>query len=165
LSDVEALLWSAIGALLAAIAAAHFWPSAVPLFVAAALVATVSFVLIPKIKAGLLAYAACRGVTTTCTLATGIDTLGQVAAIVSAVAFAAAGALQITALAFLFTWFLAAIGVAIEVAVVALVYSGIAGCVIGVLLLLGVLSNAFAYKRCMDKQDSGLGLPPGPILQ
>jgi hypothetical protein len=163
LSNVVALIWSAIAALLGAMAAAYLWPTAAPLFVAAGLVATVSFVLIPAIKSAILDYAACRGGTKTCPLASGIDTLGQVAATISAVSFGVAGALQVTALVFLFSWFLSWLGVATEVAVVALVYSGIAACGIGVLLLLGVLSNVYGYKSCMDDQSPVA--PVGPVIQ
>ena len=165
LSTVAALISLAIASLLGAIAAAYFWPIAIPLFLAAALVATVTFVLIPAIKSAILAYTTCRGGTKTCPISGGIDTLGQVAAAISAVSFAIAGALQVAALAFLFTWFLSWIGVGMEVAVAALVHSGMLACAIGVLLLIGVLSNVYSYKNCMDKLSPGLGPQVGPAIQ
>ena len=116
--------------------------------------------LIPAIRDALLAYAACRGRSGKCTISTTINTLGQVAASISVVAFALAGAMQITALAFLFTWFLSWIGVAMQVAVVSLVTSGIFACATAILILLGVLSNANSFKTCMDLQNPVI--PPTP---
>ena len=88
-----------------------------------------------------------------------IDTLGQAAATLSAISFAVAAAMQIAALAFLFSWFLSWLGVSMMVAVLFLVKAGIFSCAITALLLLGVLSNAWAYKKCMDEQQPG-----GPVV-
>lgn len=86
-----------------------------------------------------------------------MDTAGQVAAAISAIAFALAGALQIAAIAAFAVYFLAWIGVGLEVAVVYLVRTGMCACAIGVLLLLGVLSNVLAYKSCLDTQNPNTG--------
>jgi len=153
LNKVAALIASAIAALLAAIALAYLWITALPLFAAAALVASVAFYFIPAIKQALLDYVACRGPSDKCRISLTIDTLGQAAATLSAVSFAIAAAMQVAALVFLFSWFLAWIGVGMMVAVLFLVKAGIFSCAITALILLGVLSNAWAYKKCMDQQQ------------
>ena len=165
LSTVNALIWGAIAALLAAMALAYLWVAALPLFAAAALVASVSFYFIPHIKQALLDYATCRG-PGNCSITEGVNTLGQAAAMLSLVAFALAGAMEITALGFIFSWFLSWLGVAMQVAVLALVHTGLVSCAIVVLILIGVLTNVYAYKNCMDKQQgSGTGAvsPPTTI--
>lgn len=83
-----------------------------------------------------------------------IDTLGQVAATLSVVAFAAAGALQLSALAFISSWILAFLGVALEVAVQYLVISGWASCWIAIAILIGVLTNTLSFAGCMDQQQN-----------
>lgn len=155
LNTVVALITSAIALLIAAIAVSYLWVAAIPLFVAAGFVASVAYGFIPAIKNALNAYAACRGASSKCTISISINTLGQAAATLSVISFTVAAAMEITALAFLFTWFLAWIGVAMQAAVAALVLAGQFGCAITALILLGVLSNAFSYKSCMDQQGSG----------
>jgi hypothetical protein len=154
--EAVAWIWSAIGALLAAIALAALWATAFPLFGAAALVAAVAYFFIPKIKDAIQAYIACRGPSQSCSANLSIDTLGQVAATISAISFALAGALQIAAIASFLSGILSFLGIGVSAAVIMLVHSGIVACAIGVLLLLGVLSNLYSYKSCMDKQDSGI---------
>jgi hypothetical protein len=160
-----ALIWSAIAALLAAIAVAAFWAAAFPLFAAAALVALVAYGLIPAIKNAILAYVACRGASESCSPNLLIDTLGQVAATISAISFAVAGALQIAAIASILSGILSFFGIGTSVAVATLVHSGIVACAIGILLLLGVLTNLYSYKACMDKQDAGVGTPVAGSLE
>jgi len=133
--------------------AAYYWPTAYPLFGAAAMVGIVSFALIPAIKDALIAYAACRGPSSKCSISYSINTLGQAASIISVVSFTIAGLLQVTALAFMASWILALIGVAMEPAVAALVYSGIAACGATILLFAGVLTDAYSYKSCMDQSS------------
>jgi len=152
LDSVRNLILGAIACLLAAIALAYFWVAAIPLFAAAALVATVSFYFIPAIKDALLAYATCRGSSGKCTVSTGVNALGQAAAVLSLISFALAGAMEVAALAFIFSWFLSWIGIGMQAAVAILVTSGISSCAIVILILLGVLSNAYSYKSCMDQQ-------------
>lgn len=154
LNGVLWLIILAIALLSSAIVFAHFWPTVYPLFAAAAMVAAVSLILIPAIKNALLAYAACRGSSEKCTIATGINTLGQAAGILSFVAFTVAAVMQIAALAFLFSWFLSWIGVAMEAAVAALVYSGIAACGIVIAILIGVLTQAYSFQSCMNSQGA-----------
>jgi hypothetical protein len=86
-------------------------------------------------------------------ISVGINTLGQAASILSAIAFLVAGVLEIAALAFISSWILAWLSVSMQTAVAYLVNSGITACVIVTGILLGVLSNAYGFK-CMDKQDS-----------
>jgi hypothetical protein len=71
------------------------------------------------------------------------------------ISFAAAAVMQVAALAFLYTWLLAWLGISMMAAVLILVKAGIFACAITALLLLGVLSNAWAYKKCMDAQQEG----------
>lgn len=76
------------------------------------------------------------------------------AATLSVVAFAAAGALQLSALAFISSWILAFLGVALEVAVQHLVISGRASCWIAIAILIGVLTNTLSFAGCMDQQQN-----------
>lgn len=150
LNKVAGLITAAIAALSAAITLATLWITALPLFAAAALVASVSFYFIPEVKKALNEYVACRGPSGSCRIAQTIDTLGQVAATLSVTAFTAAALMQITALAFLYSWFLSWLGVSMMAAVALLVTAGKYSCAISILLLLGVLTNAWAFKKCMD---------------
>lgn len=154
LDAVIGLIAGAIAALVAAIVLAYYWSSALPLFVAAALVAGVSFGFIPGLKNALVSYASCRGSSRVCSISYAINTLGQIASIISLVGFAIAGALQVTALAFISSVILAWLGVTLEAAVAVLVYSGISTCGASMLLLAGVLTNALTFKSCMDRQDA-----------
>ncbi len=160
LNKVSGLIAAAIALLVSAIVISYFWVAAIPLFIAAALVAGVAYGFIPAIKNALNEYAACRGPSQKCTISLTLDTLGQAAATLSVISFAIAAAMEVTALAFLFTWFLSFIGVGIQAAVAKLVLAGQFGCAITALILLGVLSNAFSYKSCMDQQGTGTSTPP-----
>lgn len=164
LSSVAGWAAAALTTLTSAVVLAWLWVSAVPLFAAAALVATVSLVLIPKMKQALLDYQKCRGNSAKCSLKLGIDNLGMAAAALSAVSFAIAGAMQVAALALIFTWFFAAIGVGMSAAVLLLVKSGTFGCAIAALIIIGVLSNAWAYKKCMDEQTT-TGTNTGGVIR
>src|SRR5262245_39193818 len=157
LNTVAGLISSAIALLLAAIAISYFWVAAIPLFVAAGLVATVSFGLIPAIKNALIDYTQCRGPSDRCSMSLGINTLGQAAATLSVISFAAAAVMEVAALAFLYSWFLAWLGVSIQVAVAVMVKAGQYSCAITILILLGVLASAWAFKNCMDQQVGGTG--------
>jgi hypothetical protein len=165
LNTVAGLIAAAIALLLAAIVVSYLWVAAVPLFLAAGFVATVSFGLIPAIKNALVAYAQCRGGTGKCSMSLGINTLGQAAATLSLISFLAAAVMEVAALAFLYSFFLAWLGVSIQVAVAFMVTSGQFSCAITILILLGVLSNAWSYKNCMDQQSSESGSTSGGILQ
>ena len=153
LSKVQGLIAAAIAALSAAIVLSILWVTALPLFAAAALVASVAFYFIPAIKQALLDYAACRGPSDVCRISLTIDTLGQAAATLSAVSFALAAVMQVSALAFLYSWFLSWIGVGIMAAVAIMVKAGQFSCAITALLLLGVLTNANSFKKCMDEHQ------------
>jgi hypothetical protein len=155
LSGVYAYIALAIAALVLALVFAALWVTAIWLFAAAALVATVAYVLIPKIKSELQAYVACRG-PSKCSISISINTLGQAAAALSVVSFIVAAALQLTALALIASWFLSWLGLSIEVAVAILVRSGMFACAITALILLGVLTNAIAFKNCMDGSGAAL---------
>lgn len=157
LNTVAGLISAAIALLLAAIVISYFWVAAVPLFIAAGLVASVSFGLIPAIKNALVAYAQCRGSSDKCSISLGINNLGQAAATLSLISFLVAAVMEVAALAFLYSWFLAWLGVSIQVAVAFMVKSGQFSCAITILILLGVLSNAWSFKNCMDQQGSGSG--------
>ena len=165
LNSIAGLISAAIALLVAAIAISYFWVAAVPLFIAAGLVASVSFALIPAIKNALLAYAQCRGASETCPLSLTIGSLGQAAAILSLVSFLAAAVMEVAALAFLYSWLLAWLGVSMQAAVALLVKSGQYSCAITILILLGVLANAWSYKNCMDQQGGGSGSDPVILLE
>jgi hypothetical protein len=144
-------------------ALAYFWVAAIPLFTAAALVAGVSLYFIPAIKTALLAYAACRGSRGKCpSLSIGVNALGQAAIILSLISFVLAGSLEIAALAFIVSWFLGWLGLLMQVSVLHFVEAGVASCVVAIIILIGVLTNAYSYKSCMDQQDPG-PISPGPI--
>ena len=164
LSRVAYLITAAIAALVAAITVSYLWITAWPLFGAAALVGSVSFYFIPAIKRALEDYARCRGASDKCRISLAINNLGQAAAILSVVAFTAAALLQLAALAFLATLILGWIGVGMMVAVAFLVKSGQYACGAAALILLGVLSNAWAFKRCMDEQQDH-GTDTGGVIQ
>jgi hypothetical protein len=155
IDEVRNLILWAILCLSIAIGLAYAWVAAFPLFAAAALVAAVSFYFIPKIKQALLNYAACRGPSDKCTISLGLNTLGQAAGILSIIAFLAAAALELTALAFISSWVLSWLGVSMQVAVAYLVNSGIGACAAVIAILLGVLADAYSYKNCMDQAGSG----------
>jgi hypothetical protein len=155
LNTLATLISIAIAMLLAAIVVSYLWVAAVPLFIAAGLVAGVSFGIIPAIKNALNDYTACRGPSDTCSISLGINTLGQVAATLSLISFLAAAVMEVAALAFLYSWFLAWLGVSIQVAVAYMVKSGQFSCAIAILILLGVLTNAWSYKSCMDQGGGG----------
>jgi hypothetical protein len=84
----------------------------------------------------------------------------------SLVAFVVAGAMEITALGFIFSWLLSWLGVAMQAAVLALVRTGLFSCAVVILILIGILTNAYAYKNCMDKQGGGSGpVSPPPVIE
>ena len=140
-----------IGILIAAsIIAGVFHATVVGLFAAAALVSLVSLVMIPLIKTTIMNYATCRGPSAACSVNPAINTLGQVAELISVVTFLVAGLIQIPALAFLSDFITTLIGLALEVIVWILVISGIVACVTAVIVLSGILTQAYAYKSCMD---------------
>jgi hypothetical protein len=71
------------------------------------------------------------------------------------VLFLVAGLMELAAIEF--GWF----GIVLHIAAGYLVNIGIAACVAATGILLGVLSNAYSYKSCMDQQ----GQPgPGPVV-
>jgi len=168
LSTVVAWISAAIASLVAAIAISYFWVAAVPLFIAAGLVATVSYVFIPAIKNALNAYAKCRGPSDKCQISstTAINNLGQAAATLSVISFTAAAIMEVGALAFLYSWLLSWLAVPIQAAVAIMVKSGQYSCAATVLILIGVLTNAWSFKSCMDQQGAGIeGGGGGPVLE
>jgi|SRR6185437_6592793 len=141
----------AIGMLAGAIVlAVVFDSSAIALFGAAALVLGVTAAVIPALKDAIVNYSACRGPSRTCSISTTISTLGQVTSVLSVISFVVAGALQLSVLAFLSNYITAIAGLALSTIVKGLVDSGIAACVAGIGILLGVLSQVLSYKSCMD---------------
>ena len=153
LNSVIALISAAIAALAGAIALAIIFFNLPGLIIATILVGTVTFALIPQIKAGLQAYADCRGPSETCTMSLALNTLGQAAGIISIISFAAAIALLITALAFIVSVILSWLGLTLAAAAEILQIAGCVGCGAGILILLGVMTNALAYKACRDSQS------------
>ncbi|HET8888197.1 MAG TPA: hypothetical protein VFQ41_04780 [Candidatus Angelobacter sp.] len=150
-------LWISLGIalLILAIGISYAWVAAIPLFIAAGIVATVAYYIIPKIKSALLDYATCRGTAGKCSISLSINTLGQAASTLSVVSFTLAGLMELGALALIYSWFLAWLGVSIQAAVATLVLAGQFACAITALILLGVLTNANSFKSCMDQQGAG----------
>jgi len=126
------------------------------LFAAAALVALVVAYFLPEIEKAIREYATSRGPSDKCIVRTlGVDTFAAAIVALGCVSFALAGAMQITALAFLSSIILAWLGVALQVAVNDLVVAGIATCTTVIGILSGLLPLIYGYKRCMDKQSNG----------
>jgi hypothetical protein len=161
LSKFYRMLWEAIGLLALAIAGALIPLNIIGLVASVASVATVSFVLIPAMREELKAYDTCMGPTQSCSVGPNIDLLGQLASILSLVAFAAALALEIPAIAALASVFLAWLGVTLEAAASALKYSGCVACGAGILILLGLLTNVDQYESCREKEPRDISLPIG----
>jgi putative Mn2+ efflux pump MntP len=165
LNAVAGWIALAIAMLVAAIVASYLWVTAVSLFIAAALVAAVSFAVIPAIKNALIAYVQCRGNSDKCSISLGINTLGQAASVLSSVSFLLAAVMQVAALAFLYSWILSWLGVTIEAAVAKLVLAGQFSCAFVALILIGVLTNAWSFKSCMDQQGSNAGGGGNGVIQ
>jgi len=140
-----------------AMALASNWPTAFPLFGAAATIALLVSVVIPKMKQALLDYVACRGPSVKCSVGVTLYKIMQVTALLSGIAFALAGALQVTALAFISTFVLAWLGVATSAIVAVLVSSGILICGTAAVILFIIQGQAWAFARCMDEQDVNVG--------
>lgn len=153
LDTVAGLVAGAIALLAAAIGLAIYWATVLPLLGAAAIVGTVSFVFIPAIKKAVTDYATCRGPTATCSLSPVINTLGQAGNVLSLIGFTAAAALQIAAIAFYASIILAWVGIPLSAAASGFTGAGIVGCGATILILAGMLTNAYSFKSCMDRQD------------
>lgn len=152
LSKVNGLIWSAIAVLLAAIGAAWLWMTALPLFAAAAMAASVTVFFIPEIRQAIEAYVKCRGPSDWCKVTRISDALGQAAALLGTVAFAAAGALQLVALAAVASVLLSWWGVGMMAAVGIMVAAGTFACALAILWLLYAALAAERYKKCMDSR-------------
>lgn len=158
LNSVYAWISAAIATLAAAVVAALFFVTAVPLFIAAALVAVVAYVLIPQIKSALQAYGNCRGPVGKCPpISLTIDTLGQAAATLSALTFIYAAVLELGVAAVVGSWIFSWLAPTLQAAVVKLVHGGCYGCAITALILIGVLSNAISFQNCMNQQSKSPG--------
>jgi hypothetical protein len=161
LNTVIGLIVAAMAALAAAIGMAVIFFNLPGVIVAIALVGTVTFVLIPQINSGLQAYATCRGPSKSCNLsfALTINTLGQLAAILSIIAWVVAAILLAGALTLITSVVLAWLGVTVAAAAEILQVSGAVSCGVGILILAGVLTNALGYKSCRDAEGTS---PPPP---
>lgn len=145
-----------------AVALASNWPTAAPLFGAATAIALLCSIVIPKMRQALFDYVACRGPSIKCTLGTTLNKIAQITALLSGISFALAGVLQVAALALLYSFVLSWLGVAAEVAVAALVSAGIIACGAALTLLIIAQGYVYAFKRCMDDQDSNVGGADSP---
>lgn len=151
LNTFVALISAAIACLVGAVALAAFWGTALPLFGAAALVASVSYYFIPQIKNEILAYVACRGPSKCEPPTVAIDNLGQAAVILGIGSFLAAGLLQLTALAFISSWLFSVIGWGMEFLVAKFVESGVIACGAVAIILGGILTSVLGYRDCMNQ--------------
>jgi hypothetical protein len=142
------LIASAIALLALAVVGALIPFNVVGLAISIASVLTVSIFLIPAMRAELRAFDTCMGPSTNCSVGPNIDLLGQVASIVSAVAFIAALALEISAIAAIATIFFAWIGLTLEAGAALLKYSGIVASATAGLILVGLLTNVRNYEAC-----------------
>jgi hypothetical protein len=150
---IVGLILGAIGVLAAAISLAQLWPYPGQLFIAAALVATVSGVFFSAIRSALLACSPA------CDVSSLVNTLGQAASALAAIPFLVAALLQLKALAFIATTILAWVGLAIDAAVGLAVTAGTVGCVIVIGILVGLLVQVLVSKPCFDSQRPS---PPKP---
>ena len=152
LSTFYTMLGIAIGLLVVAVIGAVI-PYNVPgLIVAIAAVISVT-VLISLMRNELAAYNACMGPSARCgSVNSVIDLLGQAAAILSVVSFAAALALEIPAVAALTNWFTAALGTTLGNIAYGLKMAGVAACVATGLILAGLATNVKTYEDCRNAE-------------
>lgn len=154
LSKFYTMIASAIALLALAVAGALVPFNVVGLSVSIASVLTVSIFLIPGMRAELRAFDTCMGPSTKCSVGPNIDLLGQVASIVSAVAFIAALALEISAIAAIATVIFAWIGLTLEAGAALLKYSGIVASAAAGLILVGLLTNVRNYEACRKAEKT-----------
>jgi hypothetical protein len=148
------MIASAIALLAAAVVGALIPFNVVGLGISIASVLTVSIYLIPAMRAELRAFDTCMGPSTKCSVGPNIDLLGQVASIVSAVAFIAALALEISAIAAIATVIFAWIGLTLEAGAALLKYSGIVASGAAGLILVGLLTNVRNYEACRTAENT-----------
>jgi hypothetical protein len=170
LTKVYALITAAIAMLATAIAAASIFFNIPGLIVAIGLAGAVSGIpgtnlgMISQIRLGLLEYDRCRGPSERCSMGPNIDLLGRAASLLSVVAWIAALALQISALGFITSFFLAWLGVSMAAAGEALKWSGIVGAAATAAVLVGLLTQVRNYQVCRDEEAPiGTGGGTSPI--
>jgi hypothetical protein len=152
LATAYALLATAIGLLATAVAAAAIFFNIPGLAVAIAATATVSFVLVPRIRAEIEGYDRCMGPTDRCRLDYTINALGQVAMLLSIGAWTIALGLQILAALHLASFFLAWLGTIELLSGEALKWSGIAANGAAAAALVGFTTNLVQWQRCHEEQ-------------
>jgi hypothetical protein len=154
LSKFYTMIASAIALLALAVVGALIPFNVVGLAISIASVLTVSIFLIPGMRAELRAFDTCMGPSTKCSVGPNIDLLGQVASIVSAVAFIAALALEVAAIAAIATVIFAWIGLTLEAGAALLKYSGIVASGAAGLILVGLLTNVRNYEACRQSEKT-----------
>jgi len=155
LTKAYSLIAAAIAALGAAAAAAFVFFNVPGLVAAIALVAGVAFGLIPAIRAELEAYEQCRGPSDRCRMSSNIDLLGQAAGFVGILSFTIALASQSAAILALVSFFGAWAAPALIAAGEVAKWSGIASCMAGAGILVGLAAQLASYQSCRDEEDRG----------
>ena len=160
LTKYYAFLASAIGLLSAAVIAAYY--ANIPSLSLAIALVVVATIFLPLIKDEMKAYAQCRGPSSVCNMGPNIDLLGVAAGFISGISFGLALSLQIGALAFIWIWFLAWIGVSMQAASAFFIASGIVSCLAAIGVLIGLQTNVSGYVGCKDTEDQSAIPPPRP---
>jgi hypothetical protein len=152
------LITAAIAALGIASALAAIFFNIPALIAAIGLVLTVSFVLIPQIRAAIESYDRCKGPSKSCRLDLSVNTLGQAAMLTAVAAWIVALALQILAVFHFGTVFLAWLG-ALELGTSeVLKWGGVVSNIAAVGVLIGLLTMVAVYEACRNRESD-----PGPI--
>jgi hypothetical protein len=160
LTSAYVLITTAIAMLATASALAAIFFNIPGLAVAIGLVTTVSFVLIPQIKAAIESYDRCRGPSRECRVDLSINTLGQAAMLTAVVAWTAALVLQVLALFHFGIVFLAWLGALELGASEVLKWGGVASNAAAAGVLVGLLTMVAVYEACRNRE----GAPtPGPV--
>lgn len=165
LATAYTLLATAIALLAAAVAAAAIFFNIPGLAFAIAATATVSFLLVPRIRAEIEGYDRCMGPTDRCRLDYTISALGQVAMLLSIGAWTIALVLQVLAALHLASFFLAWLGTIELFSGEALKWSGIAANGAAAAALVGFTTNLVQWQRCHEEQHKRPAAhePPMPI--
>lgn len=119
--------------------------------------------MIDQIRIAIREYVTCMGPSTQCKEAPSIDLLGKVPMVIGVLAWIAALAIQISALAFLASFFASWLGVPTALVGEVLKISGTLVVAAGAVMLTGLLVLVRNYEACRDKEVAGRPGPGGPI--
>jgi hypothetical protein len=161
LTAALAYIATAIAMLGSASALAAIFFNIPALIAAIGLVAWVSQVLIPQIRAELEAYVLCRGPSERCRMDLNINTLGQAAMLTAVAAWGAALLLQIIALSYFGSLFLAWLGLLVLATSETLKWGGVVSNIAAAAVLAALTTTVLAYKTCRDAEQA----PVPPIAE